>query len=232
MYNSCVLSVLPYGSETWTLLRKHLKRLDGFRHKCIRTVLKITNQQQWEQRITSESVRKKWGDPETITSKVTRRRLEWLGHVARMPDDRIPKKILFGWLPKTRQAGGPRKRWRDHIRKDFKLVGVSETDWYHEATRSRNAWRAVYRVGLDDALEREQQEQEVYSQLDPSQEPNKILCQVCKRSFKSESGFKRHKCLDERNKPVCEQHGATKCASCGRWFRSKGGLAVHTCSKQ
>ena len=195
-------------------------------------MLKITNQQQWEQRITSESVRKKWGDPETITSKVTRRRLEWLGHVARMPDDRIPKKILFGWLPKTRQAGGPRKRWRDHIRKDLKLVGVSETDWYHEATRSRNAWRAVYRVGLDDALEREQQEQEVYSQLDPSQEPNKILCQVCKRSFKSESGFKRHKCLDERNKPVCEQHGATKCASCGRWFRSKGGLAVHTCSKQ
>ena len=69
VYNSCVLSVLLYGSETWTLLRKHLKRVDGFHHKCIRTVLKITNQQQWEQRITSESVRKKWGDPETITSK-------------------------------------------------------------------------------------------------------------------------------------------------------------------
>ena len=122
VYNACVLSVLLYGSETWTLLRKHVKRLDGFHHKCVRTVLRITNQQQWEQHITSESVREKWGDPETVTSKVIRRRHEWLGHLARMPDNRIPKKILFGWLPKTRPAGGPRKRWRDHIRKDLKLV--------------------------------------------------------------------------------------------------------------
>lgn len=131
-----------------------------------------------EQHITSESVREKWGDPETITSKVIKRRLEWLGHVARMPDCRIPKKILFGWLAKTRPAGGPRKRWRDHIRKDLKLVGVSESDWYYEATRSRNAWRAVYRVGLDDALEREQQD--VGRQTDPNKEQDRILCQVCK----------------------------------------------------
>ena len=136
-----------------------LKRLDGFHHKCIHTVLRITNQQQWEQHITSESVRKKWGDSETITSKVIRRRLEWLGHVACTPDYHIPKKILFGWLPKTRPAGGPRKQWHDHIWKDLKLVGVSETDWYHEANNSRNVWCAVYHVGLDDALEQEQQQE-------------------------------------------------------------------------
>ena len=104
VYNSCVLSILLYESESWTLLRSHLKRLDGFHRKCIRTVLRITNQQQWEQHITSEVVRRNWSDPETITF---RRRLEWLGHVARMPDCRIPKKVLFGWLPKTCPAGGP-----------------------------------------------------------------------------------------------------------------------------
>ena len=164
VYNASVLSVLLYGSEIWTLLRKHLKRLDGFHHKC--TMLRITNQQQWEQHITSESVREKWGDPETISSKVIKSRLEWLGHVARMPDYRIPKKILFGWLLKSRPAGGPRKQWHDHIRKDLKLVGVSESDCYYEATHSRNAWRAVYWIGLDDALEQEQQD--VGMQSDPN----------------------------------------------------------------
>ena len=53
-----------------------------------------------------------------------------------------------------------------HIRKDLKLVGVLESEWYHEAIRSRNVWRAVYRVGLDDALEREQQD--VGMQTDPN----------------------------------------------------------------
>ena len=109
-------------------------------------MLKITNQQQWEQRITSESVCKKWGDPELITSMVTRRRLEWLGHMARMPDCCISKKILFGWLPKTRPAGGPHKRWCNHIRRYLKLVGVPESDWYHEATHSRNAAGMQYTV--------------------------------------------------------------------------------------
>ena len=206
MYNAYVLTVLLYGSETWTLLRKHLKRLDGFHRKCVHTVLRITNH------ITSESVREKWGDLETITSKVTRRRIEWLGHLARMLDELIPKKILFGWLPKTRPTGGPRKRWRDHIRKDLKLVGVSESDWYSEATRSRKAWRAVYRIGLGDALEREQED--VLAQADPNKQRGKIPCQVCKRTFKSELGIKRHKCLDEKSKPVCEQCGAVKCDSC------------------
>ena len=35
-------------------------------------MLRIANQQQWEQRFSSESVQKIWGDPETIASKVTR----------------------------------------------------------------------------------------------------------------------------------------------------------------
>ena len=120
-------------------------------------MLRITNQQQWEQHITNEAVQRKWGDhgPKTITSKVIRRGLEWLGHVACIPDYTtacIPKKVLFGWLAKTLPAGGPCKRWQDRIHKDLKLVGVSESDWYHKETSSRNAWQGVYRDGLDDVL--------------------------------------------------------------------------------
>lgn len=43
--------------------------------------------------------------------KVANCRLEWLGHLARMPDDCIPKQPLFGWLHQPRL---PRRqsRWR------------------------------------------------------------------------------------------------------------------------
>ena len=113
VYEACVLSVLLYGAECWTLLCKHLNRLNAFHHRCIRTVLGITNKQQWEQHITSAMTRELWGDCETVTVKIIKRRLEWLGHVARMPGYRMPKMVLFGWLPQTRPPGGPRKRWRD-----------------------------------------------------------------------------------------------------------------------
>ena len=81
-------------------VRKHLKQLNAFHHRCIRTVLGITNQRQWEERITSGWTREQWGDKETITVKLMKRRLEWLGHLARMPGHHIPKVTLFSWLPK------------------------------------------------------------------------------------------------------------------------------------
>ena len=92
------LSVLLYGSECWTLLKRHSRRLDAFHHRCIRSILGITNHEQWTSHITSDQLRQKWGDKETATEKIAKRRLQWLGHLARMSDSRMPKKILFGWL--------------------------------------------------------------------------------------------------------------------------------------
>ena len=129
VYNACVLSVLLYGAECWTPLKRHEKRLNTFHHRCIRTILGISNRQQWSERITMAEVRRRWGDEETVSEKVQKRRLEWLGHLARMPDHRLPKVMLFSWLPQPRPRCGPRKRWRDVVRKDLRNVEVGEHEW-------------------------------------------------------------------------------------------------------
>ena len=81
IYQACVLTVLLYGSECWTPLRKHLKKLNSFHHRCVRTILGISNQQQWAQRISTREILRRWGNTEPVSNKVTRRRLEWLGHL-------------------------------------------------------------------------------------------------------------------------------------------------------
>ena len=91
IYQACVLSVLMYGSECWVLLRQHVQKIDSFHHRCIRIILGITNRQWWSQHITNLEIRKRWGDLETAADKVTKCRLEWLGHLARMPSHRMPK---------------------------------------------------------------------------------------------------------------------------------------------
>jgi len=59
----------------------------------------------------------------TITETVWLNKLRWFGHVQRMEENRIPKKVLYMNLEATRVRGRPRNRWQDEIREDGRLVG-------------------------------------------------------------------------------------------------------------
>ena len=51
----------------------------------------------WESRTTNIDVLKK-ANMTSIETEIRRRQLKWAGHVARMDDNRIPKKLLYGEL--------------------------------------------------------------------------------------------------------------------------------------
>ena len=97
VYMAMVVSVLMYGEETWTLKAEHVRRLTTF---CVRTILGVTRFQQWEQRITSKSLANKFGIAWSIADIILDRRLQWLGHLGRMEDKRLPKQVAFGELKK------------------------------------------------------------------------------------------------------------------------------------
>jgi hypothetical protein len=59
----------------------------------------------------------------TITETVWLNKLRWFGHVQRMEENRIPKKVLYMNLEATRVRGRPRNRWQDEIREDGRLDG-------------------------------------------------------------------------------------------------------------
>ena len=50
-----------------------------------------------------------------------------------------------------------------------------------------------------------------------------VVCELCSRSFRKESDKKRHKCVDERLSPVCEQRDAVQCPQCQRCLGVKVG---------
>ena len=67
--------------------------------------MNISRAQQRVGHISSVQVpRKSFGMTEVLEDVVTVRRLKWLGHVARMEDERTPKRLLFGGLPQHRPA--------------------------------------------------------------------------------------------------------------------------------
>jgi hypothetical protein len=58
----------------------------------------------------------------TKTETIRLNKLRWFGHVQRMEENRIHKKVLYMNL-ETRLRGRPRNRWQDEVREDGRLVG-------------------------------------------------------------------------------------------------------------
>ena len=88
--------MLLYGNECWVPLQRHLRKRNSFHHRCLYSVLGITNQRQWEKCILLAMVREQWEDLEMMETRLMRRYLESLGHLTRMPDLHLPKICLFG----------------------------------------------------------------------------------------------------------------------------------------
>ena len=212
VFNACVLSTLLYGAECWIILQADLYALTSFFHRCVRSILGVRKKDVWQDRISNAVLLDRWGDSQSMEHRIRRRRLEWLGHMARMEDDRIPKALLFGSFPGKRPAHGPRKRWRDCARLDVHQL----PEWYQVATSSRRDWRQFY-LGLHDKDN---------SDTDRSS----VSCRTCRREFRRLGDLKRHKCAAIRRLPAHLQPGSCCCPRCNRWFLSKGGLASHKCT--
>ena len=76
-----------------------------------------------------------------LYSEIRFRRLRWLGHVACVPDDRLPDQVLFGQLAGPGVKGRPRDSWRTVVHKDLSALKV-EMRWY-ELVQNRQAWRQL-----------------------------------------------------------------------------------------
>ena len=70
-------------------------------------------------------------------------RLGWAGHIVRMEEERIPKKVLKGNFYTTRTVGRPRTRWADVVQRDtLQLLGIR--GWGRRA-ENRDQWRRFMR---------------------------------------------------------------------------------------
>jgi hypothetical protein len=77
-----------------------------------------------------------------IVTEIKVRRLEWLWHVVRMEDIRLPK-MIFNAKPEGRRVvARPRLRWLDDVEADIKALGV--TRWRIKA-QDRKEWSTILR---------------------------------------------------------------------------------------
>lgn len=142
VYVAVCLSTLLYGCEAWVLYRRHLKKLESFHIRCLMRILNL----KWWHKIPHTEVRRRAGvDP--LEAMLFHRHLRWVGHVIRMPEDRIPRQVLYGELQEGRRSvGGQRKRHKDVTKATMKGFGIDPSSLEREA-QERAGWRRACAEG-------------------------------------------------------------------------------------
>jgi hypothetical protein len=79
---------------------------------------------------------------ENIVKWIKRQRINWLGHLEGMEEDRMPKKIFTQELEGTRRRGRPRKGWKKEVVRDLEVLGVRR---WRELVAGRKKWKGIVR---------------------------------------------------------------------------------------
>jgi exonuclease III len=190
VYKAAVLPTLLYASETWTVYRRQVRKLNHFHTTCLRKLLNI----RWQDKIPDTVVLDRAGIP-SIDTMLMQNQLRWAGHIVRMPDSRIPKMLFYGeLLLGKRSQGGQKKRFKDTLKTSLKAFNI-EIDTWETSSLDRNAWRTSLRKGAKKCETVRKELAEQRRQARKTQLPlgdGDILCPQCQRSFRAQIGLISH----------------------------------------
>jgi hypothetical protein len=94
--NTIIDKTVTYASETWTLTKRGRKQLKVFERKVYERILGPvydSEKQNWRV-LTNKEIYANVKKP-TIIETIRLNRLRWFGHVQRMEENRIPKRVLY-----------------------------------------------------------------------------------------------------------------------------------------
>ena len=91
LFQCIVMSVLLYSGETWAVVKQHISPLAVFQMNCLRCICGVS----LRDHVPNVDILNRCNTL-SAESQLQGKRLGWLGHVFRIPNDRLPEKLLFG----------------------------------------------------------------------------------------------------------------------------------------
>ena len=116
-----------------------MNKLEVFQNTCLRRILGVTR----AQRLSLDVIRARCCNQPSIDYLIRQARMRWLGHLGRLDDNRLCRKLLFsGCIPDlSRPVGRPRKRWNDAVLPDVKRLKLDRYVQWYMCVSDRHAWK-------------------------------------------------------------------------------------------
>jgi len=124
-----------YGSETWTLHKTDVDRLQAFEMWVWRRMLKI----RWTEKKTNDEVLEMVQEERSMVKRIQQQQHNWLGHILR--GDSLLKIALEGRMEGHRQRGRQRKKLIDWLMDNDKKIGYKEVKAQAEDRTKWHKWK-------------------------------------------------------------------------------------------
>ena len=129
---------LIYGHEQWVMTERIRSRIRAAEMRFLRRAAGLT----LRDRIRSSTIRESL-KAESLLLHIERSQLRWLGHVLRMPRERLAHQVFEAMPQGKRPVGRPRLTWRNYIaRLCQERLGLTWTDVI-VSVKDRNRWKRL-----------------------------------------------------------------------------------------
>ena len=138
LYEKVVVLTVIYGSESWGMKVTERQNLNVFEMKCLRSMTGVSRLD----RVRNEVVRARTGVRRELAARVDMNVLKWFGHVERMDNERLLKKVMNAKVDGRSARGRPRFGWMDGVKRALndRRMDMREAS---EHARNRNEWRMI-----------------------------------------------------------------------------------------
>ena len=126
-----------YTSELWVINKNNENKLSVWKRKVLRKIYggKEVGNMWW--RRSNREIMDLYGEP-SIVNVIKCQRLRWLGHMWRLNNNRVVKKVFSAVSSGKKRRGRPREKWFDSVQRDLQNLNIK--DW-KSATMDKQKWR-------------------------------------------------------------------------------------------
>lgn len=143
LFKTYISTKILYGCETWAPTKADFEQLESIQYNMLRIMLGKSKRDRINyNRILVIT------DMLPIESFVRKQRLIWAGNMIRMKDSRIAKRMFFGEVLGSRNAGKPAHTLNDAVYEDLVLFNIDGTKW-QEIARNETEWMNTIIVGYE-----------------------------------------------------------------------------------
>ena len=112
LYEGVIVSTTLYGAEAWGMRSAERRKVNVLEMKCLRSLVGVSRMD----KVGNEEVRRIAGIEREFASRAYQRVLRWFGHVERMDDYRMARRVLMTEVSRGLVRGRPRLGWMDGVK--------------------------------------------------------------------------------------------------------------------